>query len=175
MPPPLFWTTNYQQFATSRPSLLENARLMAALWVGHADATIACFESKYHFLTWRPLHAIRLADTDGNPATDPADPTWTPVLPTPNHPEYPAAHSCIASVTASILEDEFGTSKLAFTFASSVTGSQQEYQSTNDLVSTIQRARIAGGMHFRSATVAGEELGKQVARHLLRRNFRAAR
>ena len=42
---------------------------------------------------------ITLADTDGNDATT-ADATWTPVVPTPNHPEYPAAHGCAGKVQA---------------------------------------------------------------------------
>jgi hypothetical protein len=31
---------------------------------------------------WRPSTAINLADTDGNPATDP-DPSWAPLRPNP--------------------------------------------------------------------------------------------
>jgi hypothetical protein len=174
MPPPLFWTSNYQQFATSRPTLAQNARLMAALWMGQADGSIACFESKYHFLLWRPVQAIRMADLDGNPATDPADPAWAPFLPTPNHPEYPAAHSCLAGVTAEILEHEFG-SRLSFTFSSTVTATQQEYESPAALVSTIGQARLAGGMHFRSATVDGARQGRKVAWHLLRKYFGSGR
>lgn len=171
MPPPLFWTSNYLQFASSRPTLMGNARLMAALWMGQADATIACFESKYHFLLWRPVNAIRLADQDGNAATDPADPLWATVVPTPNHPEYPAAHSCLAAMTAEILDQQFGTHRLNFSFSSSVTASQQEYESTDSMVGTIQQARIAGGMHFRSATVDGARQGRKVAKHLLKRYF----
>ena len=74
--------------ATADRGIAENARTLAALWTAHADAIIACFETKYHFDFWRPTSAIQLDDTDNNPATDP-DPSWTPVVPTPNHPEYP--------------------------------------------------------------------------------------
>jgi hypothetical protein len=98
-PPPFFWGRNLRIFATADRSIPENARTLAALWTAHGDAIIACFESKYHFDAWRPFSAIRLADTDGNAATD-ADPSWTPVVPTPNHPEYPAAHSCGSGVTS---------------------------------------------------------------------------
>jgi hypothetical protein len=174
MPPPLFWTTNLLQFATSQPTLVENARLMAALWVGHSDAITACFESKYHFLAWRPVHAIRLADIDGNPATE-ADADWAPVVATPNHPEYPAAHSCGTGVAAEILTQVFGTKKLRFTFSSSVTGTQQEYESTDAMDATIQQARILGGMHFRTATVHGRVMGMKVAKQLMHQYFRPNR
>jgi hypothetical protein len=33
------------------------------------NAAIACWEAKYHYVFWRPVTAIPLADTDGNPAT----------------------------------------------------------------------------------------------------------
>ena len=58
-------------------SVADSARLMALLWVSQADAFLACFESKYHYIFWRPTSAITLADTDGNAATAP-DPSWTP-------------------------------------------------------------------------------------------------
>ena len=51
---------------------------------------------------WRPQSAIPLADTDGNNATV-ADAGWLPVVSTPNHPEYPAAHACAAGATAEVL------------------------------------------------------------------------
>src|SRR6478736_1325425 len=98
-----FWNAN----ATSQTNVM-----MAGVVTGHAmdavdaarafaianmvdtDAGIACWDSKYHYLFWRPVTAIQHADIDGNPATT-ADPTWTPLLGTPNHPEYPAAHGCV--------------------------------------------------------------------------------
>ena len=68
---------------------------MAMMSVTYADALIACFDAKYHYAFWRPITAIRAGDTDGNAATV-GDPTWSPLLPgTPNHPEYPSAHSCV--------------------------------------------------------------------------------
>ena len=101
----------HEGLATTGRSLAEHARLMALVWVAQADAGNACFESKYFYQRWRPLSAIPLADTDGNAATD-ADTTWTPVVPTPNHPEYPAAHSCVSGAMAEILNGYFGTSAI---------------------------------------------------------------
>ena len=69
------------------------AQLFAMADTAAADALIACWDTKYHYWLWRPFSAILAGDTDGNPAT-PADPNWTPLLPTPNHPEYASAHSC---------------------------------------------------------------------------------
>lgn len=170
MPPPLFWMQNLQQFATSRPTLVENARLMAALWVGQADAITGCFESKYHFLLWRPVTALRTGDPYGNlMVTD-----WEPVVPTPNHPEYPAAHSCGTGATVEVLEQVFGTKKVRFSFETSVASVDpayrvQNYQSTTDMEKTIQEARIVGGMHLRTSTVHGDVLGMKVGKLLMKK------
>jgi hypothetical protein len=56
----------------------ENARLFGLLNMAMADGYIGSWEIKYHYNFWRPVTAIRLADTDGNPDTV-ADPTWTPL------------------------------------------------------------------------------------------------
>jgi hypothetical protein len=162
-PPFRFWPRNFRTFASSQPTLAENARLMALLWVAHADATQACFEAKYHYNRWRPLSAIPLADTDGNDATAP-DPAWKPMLPTPNHPEYPAGHACATGAAAGALAAYFGTRRITFSFDSGVTNNRHEWTDLDAFVREIGEARILGGMHFRSATDAGEALGEQVSR-----------
>lgn len=157
-PPTISWSRNSRQFATSQQNLADNARLMAMIWVAHADAMIACFESKYHFEFWRPTTAIALAERA-------ADPKWTPVVPTPNHPEYPAAHSCAAAATAESVGIFFGTRQVSFNFDSTVPGSVvHRFTTTDELVNEMQAARIHGGMHFRTATVDGAALGAKVAR-----------
>ena len=69
--PATFLPRNYRAFAMDGKPIADNARVMAMLWVAMADATIACFETKYFYAFWRPVSAITLADTDGNPVTDP--------------------------------------------------------------------------------------------------------
>jgi hypothetical protein len=162
-PPGAFWARNLRRFATSQPALADNAHLMARLWVSYQDAVGACFAAKYHYNTWRPLSAIVEADRDDNPATA-ADPAWTPVVPTPNHPEYPAAHSCAASAVAEALNLHFRTSRIAFEFNSTASPKLHRYASTDEFVAEIGNARVWGGMHFRQATEDGAALGRAVAR-----------
>src|SRR5580765_3925419 len=88
-------------------TLLENARLLAALDVAMADAAIGCWDAKYTYNFWRPITAIRETADDGNAATTP-DPAWTPLFATPGHPEYPSGHSCISGAAAAVLTNEFG-------------------------------------------------------------------
>lgn len=169
-PPPVFWARNLRKFGMSGGSLADQARLTAMLWAAQGDAIGGCFESKYHYNTWRPTSAITLADTDGNDAT-PADPSWTPLAPTPNHPEYPAAHSCATGAFAAVLRAFYGTNEVRFELDSKVTGTTRRYARTDELVDEIALARIAGGMHFRYATVAGTRLGDQVGHWVATRAF----
>ena len=83
-------------------SLLRSARLLALLDIAMADAAIACWEAKYHYVFWRPVTAIPLPNTDGNPATS-SDPSWMPLFATPNHPEYPSGHSTVSGAAAVVL------------------------------------------------------------------------
>ncbi|MDM0116638.1 vanadium-dependent haloperoxidase [Variovorax sp. J22R133] len=169
-PPFRFWPRNLRRFATTDRSLADHARLMAMLFVAQADATMACFEAKYVYEFWRPTSAITLAETDGNPLTT-ADPAWTPVVPTPNHPEYPAAHACASASVAAMLRAFYGTDAIKFKFDSTVTGSTHHFTTTQAFVEEVRGARIYGGMHFRNSLVRGEELGEKVAQWVNGRHF----
>jgi hypothetical protein len=158
-------------FAMTNRSIADHARLMAIVWVTQADAGNACFESKYNYLAWRPSSAITL-DGDNNAATV-ADAAWTAVVATPNHPEYPAAHSCITGAMAEVVSLYYGTPQVTFDINSLVTGTTRRYTSTSAWVDEVQVARIAGGMHFRFSTVDGAALGKSVADWVVTHHFQA--
>lgn len=169
--PNIFLSRNYRSFALDRLSIADNARLMAMLWVAHGDAGIACFETKYTYNYWRPNSAVALADTDGNPATA-TDATWTPAVPTPNHPEYPSAHMCQNGAAAVILREFFGTNQVSFSFSSTATNTVHQYATTDALLDEILLARITGGMHFRTSNVQGGVLGANVANWIIANHFR---
>jgi PAP2 superfamily len=171
--PPRFWTRNVRQFASNQSGLADSARLMAMLWVAQADASIACFEAKYFYQAWRPTSAIVLAESDGN-ANTAAEAAWTPVVPTPNHPEYPAGHACNAAAVAEVLRVFYGTRQLSFGFDSGAAGlsnNRRDYISTDAMIEELQNARIWGGMHFRYACDDGAALGKAVAKWVVTTRF----
>src|SRR5260370_39098583 len=87
-------------------TLAENARLFALMNLALGDATVAGWDSKLHFMSWRPVTAIPLADSL-NPDTA-ADPDWRPLLVTPRHPEYVSAHLIFSSASAGVLAAYFG-------------------------------------------------------------------
>ena len=160
-----------RQLSTDRGLMLsENARLFALVFVSGGDATVAGMESKYHHQLWRPVTAIRAGDTDGNPNTE-ADPTWTPLANTPNHPEYPSAHAFATGAVAEALQQFFGTKKLSITLSSTVTGTSMIFESIDDLTKAVDDARIFAGFHYRTACVRGGVLGMQVAKFVARNHF----
>ena len=61
--------------------------MFATVDVSLADMIFAIWDSKFHYGWWRSITAIREADTDGNPSTV-SVPNWTPLIPTPNYPDY---------------------------------------------------------------------------------------
>lgn len=168
-----FWPRNLRQFARSQPRLEDNARLMALLWVSVADAAVGCWDSKYHYLRWRPISAIHLADSDGNQRTA-ADPAWAEsVAPIPEHPEYPAAPGCVAGAVGHTLAGFYKTKKLVFSFDSTVGGgSVRRFESINGMLAEAQMARIWGGVHFRTSLERGSELGAKTARWVQQHHFR---
>lgn len=149
---------------------IETARMLAMAHVAGSDAMIGCFDAKYHYRSWRPVHAIQRADTDGNVRTSP-DPAWQPLLPTPNHPEYPSAHACHTAAIAEALESFFGPGRLHFTMDSLVTGETRHYKRFSDVVVEVNNARVWAGFHFRYSQDDGSRLGRRVARFVTRNFF----
>ena len=165
------WNRNLLRLADARGlSAIETARMLAMAHVAGGDAMIGCFDAKYHYLSWRPIHAIQRADTDRNPHTLP-DPAWQPLLPTPNHPEYPSAHACHTTAIAEALENFFGTGRLRFSIDSLVTGETRHYKRTREVVEEVNNARVWAGFHFRYSQEDGSRIGRKVADFVARRFF----
>jgi hypothetical protein len=144
--------------------------MLAMVHVASADATVGCFDAKYNFLLWRPVHAIQRADTDDNPRTAP-DVTWNALLAV-NHPEYPSAHSCWTQAVTDTLTYFFGTDEAEFGLDSTVTGTTRQYARFTDVAEEVQDARVWAGIHFRFSTDDGAAIGRQVARLVTRHYFR---
>jgi hypothetical protein len=156
----------------------DSARLLATTNLAAADAAIGCWNNKYHYNSWRPITAIREADTDGNPATT-ADPAWTPLfdpatplpagqlpLVTPPFPENPSGHNCAAGAILRTLRYFFGTDDISFTVTSNKSGTTRTFHSLSDALTENINARVWAGIHFRTADLQGVKLGTTVARYL---------
>ena len=151
--------------------IVDAARFNAMWSVTYADALIACFDAKYTYTLWRPITAIRAGDTDGNDATV-ADPAWATLLAgTPNHPEYPSAHSCITPAGGRVIARFLGTPKIDFTVPSLTGLGDRHFANVGDLEYEVGNARIWGGIHFRSAVDDGVKIGQHVANWVLAHHF----
>jgi hypothetical protein len=172
------WNRIFRTLAASQGlDIVENARLFAMENLAAADALIGCWNDKYYWQFWRPITAIREADTDGNPATV-ADPTWRPLfdpatpvfnpppLVTPPFPDHPSGHCSATSAFVRTLRNFFGTDKIAFSAFSNKSGTTRSFDRFSHANKEVIDCRVWAGIHFRTADTQGSVLGKKVARYL---------
>ena len=171
--PTTYFSHNLREFAaTKNLGVSGNARLFAQVFVTTADSMIACWDSKYYFNFWRPVTAITTDLDDGNPATT-RDAAWTPLAPTPGHPEYPAGHGCVSTGWAEAVKHFFGTPHVKVTLTSSVAGSVPHvFYNTNGMIDEVIMARVFGGMHFQTSVEHGATIGRKVGRLVASNHFR---
>jgi hypothetical protein len=173
-------------------SLLETARLAAMVNLVGADALMSGLHAKYYYLFWRPVTAIDPTAVkpdgdgfgpvpgydDGNPATvEQTD--WRPLLTTPNHPEYPAAHGVITSAMTDLFSTFLGTNQIELDVHGfdpagppGNLNAVRHFDMPNDLRHEIIDARLWAGLHYHFSGVAGVVLGRKVADFDLRHAFR---
>jgi len=150
-------------------SVLDSARFMAMVSVAEADAIQSVYEAKYHYQFWRPITAIRNGDIDGNPETE-RIPTWEPIDVTPLHPEYPCAHCIVSTAVATVIEAMIGTSdipEVAITMPSAP-GITHRVTNLNAYTDEVANARVYAGFHYRSSTVVGRSMGREIGSYTVK-------
>lgn len=147
-------------------TLVDNARLFTLASMAATDAVVVAYDVKYAYPFWRPITGIRLADTDDNAATAP-DAAWTPLIATPQHPEYISAHSIITGAMlgtgARILGD-------AQTFTLSSPGFPsytRTYGSISAACEEVGLSRVWGGIHYRASCNVGRDLGAAISAYVV--------
>jgi hypothetical protein len=138
-------------------TLTQNARLLALMNIALADATIGIWNAKNHFDAWRPVTAIRAL----------LDPTWTPLLATPAHQEYPSAHSGVSDAATTVLASFYGNDTPFAVTSNGLPGVERDFKSFSSAVLQIEDARIYAGFHFRFSVVDGAALGASVGTYVL--------
>ena len=197
-----FWTANViRQYnllgreLSARLSLdmVETARLFGMINVIGADAQIAVMHWKYEFLFWRPVTAIDptavTADgfgpvpgfEDGNPRTV-EEIGWRPLVTTPNHPAYPAAHGSITSAEAEVLTEFLGSEDIDIDIhgfdQSGAVGNLvaiRHFDTAAQLRQEIINARLWAGLHYRGSSKEGVDLGRKIAHWDLNHAFTPTR
>jgi hypothetical protein len=147
-------------------ALVEHARILALVDIALSDGLVAGWDGKYHYLLWRPITAITLADTDGNPATT-ADPSWMPLLTTPPYPSYASGLLTVSSAAATVLASAFGD-RTRFTVRSdTLLGVTRSFRSFSAALDELADARVLEGIHFRFDDLAGRATGTAVGNYIL--------
>jgi membrane-associated phospholipid phosphatase len=160
------WNQVAQNLAVSRHASLEQtATVFANLDLAVADATVALYDAKYHYLIWRPITAIELGNTIGNPRIV-GDPNWMPLAVTAADPSFPGAHSTISQAAAAVLAAFYGHRQPLAITLNGVTRSFGSFQAAADEAGL---SRIFAGQHTRLDHEAGQRLGSRVADFVLDR------
>jgi hypothetical protein len=157
----LFWNSNYlvlwnhalRDIVGARTlNIDDSARLLALASLAMADAGITAWDTKFHYVFWRPLTAIQQGDNDGNPETA-GDPNWQPLINNPNYPDYTSGANNVTGAVTRMLALYFETDENTFSVGTTNAG-------------------IWEGIHFRFADVQARQQGRHVAQwvfsHFLR-------
>lgn len=108
------------------------ARALAMMHMAGFDAVVACHDSKYFYWVPRPAQA---------------DPKLTLAVGVPNHPSYPANHSCISGTMGRVLDAQ-------------VPGSNGMFEAMGRQAGA---SRVYGGIHYEMDVDAGDEIARKIA------------
>ena len=163
--PTVYWPVARSVATAPGRNVTENARLLAVAAMAMDDALIAVFDAKYAYNLWRPITAIRNGEGDAR------DPSWTPFIDTPMHPEYPCAHCIVSGALGAVLAAEIGagpTPKLS-SASPAAAGAVRTWTSVDDFVQEVAVARIYDGVHYRNSSEVGTAMGKKIGELAARR------
>ena len=166
------WNSVVQQLrAVQGSSLSEKARAFALVNMAISDGLVSSMETKYYYVRWRPVTAIRGGSTDGNPGTD-ADPAFTSFITTPPFPSYPSAHASGSYAARVITERIFGCATVAITLSHpGIPDVVLHYTDLKTITDDIDDARVYGGIHFRYDQEAGARQGRSVGSFVFSHNL----
>ncbi|ADB33416.1 phosphoesterase PA-phosphatase related protein [Kribbella flavida DSM 17836] len=153
--------------ATTGRSLAERAKLVALFHVAAVDTQIATSDTKYAYVSWRPVTALRAA----------GHAEWRPLHTTPAHPDYPSGHNTYSGSAEQVLTTLVGarTAKPYTIGSPTAPGVTRTYSTWRQLTTENVDARVWSGIHTRTADTAGVTLGRQVAAHAVREAYRLFR
>ena len=143
-------------------TISDSARLFAAADLSIADTNFTIWDSKFHFGFWRPITAIQLAKHDRNPDTR-ADPDWVPLITNPPYPDYASGLTSVMGAVSRALTRVLGTHRIDLYITSAAAGVTRHYEFAGKLNRDAVNARVWSGIHFRTADVVGNRIGKRVA------------
>ena len=142
-----------QLLVTTNQDLFKAAAAYAQHGIALTDAAVSAFKTKYTYNLLRPFTYIRNVLKKA---------TWNPVIPTPPHPEYTAAHAVVSSASAAVLEKLFGT---GYKFSDNSYASSygvRSYNTFQEYAQEASRSRLLGGIHYAPSLSTGLTQGAKV-------------
>jgi len=163
-----FWNRAAASAAIRRhSSLLETARLFALLNVAMADGAISCWDSKYFYEQWRPITAIRLASTDGNPDTE-EQADWTPLITTPPYPDYSSGHATVSGAAQEVLTLHFGDDSPVVGWSEALGEAYvRSWPNFSAAADEANLARVWAGIHWRHSVVDARAAGNAIGAYVM--------
>jgi membrane-associated phospholipid phosphatase len=163
------WNEIAQRLAVTRHTSLERTvTVFANLDLALADATIGLYDAKYHYLVWRPITAIQLGSTAGNPGIA-GDPNWNPLAVTAADPSFPGAHATISQAAASVLSAFYGDDQQLTVSSDGDPGVTRTFDSFQAAANEATLSRLFAGQHTMIDLAAGQQLGRHVGDFVLDR------
>jgi hypothetical protein len=160
---PQLWNQVVRQLTATGTDMTTAARMYFLLNVAGADAIIAAWDAKFAYNQWRPVSGIRGLTTH-------PDSAWLPLLGTPPFPDYPAGHTAYAGAAEEVLRALVGDAPRELVITSATAGgATHHYRSFSEIAEEVVNARVWGGVHWRTSSVVGRELGQKVGRVALAR------
>jgi hypothetical protein len=167
------WQLAFRDIAAAHvDNISDSSRLFALITISMADAMITVWDSKRHFMLWRPVTAIQEGDNDGNKHTE-GDVNWRPFINTPPYPDYSSGANGVSWAAMRALKLFFGTDHFTFVVTSNNPAAippTRTYTRFSDAGEEVLEARILQGIHFRFADEAGAKQGRKVASYVFK-NF----
>jgi hypothetical protein len=157
---PGHWMSITQQAIRQSHSRLDKAALAYALTgICLNDAVITVFHYKYVYNQVRPVTYIRGVIGDA---------TWSSFIPTPNHPEYPAAHAVISSAAAEGLTAAFGNIGPLTDHTWDYLGfPARTFNTFREFALDAGNSRFYGGIHYQPSINTGHIVGTTVGDNIV--------
>jgi hypothetical protein len=161
---PGHWMSITQQAIRQSKSRLDKAALAYALTgICLNDAVITVFHYKYVYNQVRPVTYIRGIIGDA---------TWASFIPTPNHPEYPAAHGVLSASAAEGLTAAFGNIGPLTDHTWDYLGfPARTFNTFREFALDAGNSRFYGGIHYQPSISAGLKEGTTVGDNVVNSLF----
>lgn len=144
---------------THNLTLIKATQAFATMSMAMHEASILAWKGKYENKVVRPITYIQKH----------IDKTWTPVIATPPHPEFPAAHATLSNAAATALCAFFGeTCAVADKSYTDIGMNERSYISLQEAAKEAGYSRLYGGIHYSYSIEQGFLLGAAAAKKVLK-------